>query len=126
MNAASRDASTINATVAAAVNFATRTMSFTTSATTSLSANAAAGVLPIANTSLNFSGTLNYIAGSNTFTGAVISVGGLTGNATCRFYGPAIAAATGNKVLGLPTEIGCTFAADNTAIGVVQGALGAN
>ena len=81
---------------------------------------------PSANAGLNLSGTLSYSALNNTFTGPVTSTSGLAGNATCRFYGPGIGAATGVKVLGSPTEIGCTFAANNTTTGVMQGALGAN
>ena len=126
VTAGTRDAATMNATVNAMVNFTTRTVALTTTASTSLSANSAIGTPPSANAGLNLSGTLSYSALNNTFTGPVTSTSGLAGNATCRFYGPGIGAATGVKVLGSPTEIGCTFAANNTTTGVMQGALGAN
>lgn len=37
---------------------------------------------------LNLLGTLNYAAGTNTFTGTVTAGNGLTGNSTGQFYGP--------------------------------------
>jgi len=42
------------------------------------------------------SGTLSYLANSNTFTGTVTDNGGRTGSATGRFYGP-----TANEVGGV-------------------------
>ena len=120
-----RDPADIATTINATVNFATRTVAFNTTATSSLSFNAAAGVTPAANAVLNMNGTLAYVLGSNTFTGAVTTPNGMTGNATCRFYGPALGAPTANKALGAAPEIGCTFALSNTTVGAMYGALGA-
>jgi hypothetical protein len=124
VNAANNDPTSTYATMNATANFASRSVAFTTSGTTSLSNNAAAGVLPTANTGLNISGTLSYTAGSNTFTGSVSSVNGMTGNATGRFYGPGVVTATGTQVLGSPPEIGGTFALMANGIGAMQGAFG--
>jgi hypothetical protein len=124
VDAATRDPYDVTATMNATANFATRSVAFATTGTSSLSNNAVLGTLPSANPGLNLSGTLSYVAGSNTFTGAVSTVNGMTGNATGRFYGPGIIAATANQVLGAPPEIGGTFAVMNSGIGAMQGAFG--
>lgn len=114
------------ATMHATADFAARTVTFSTTGTTSLSNNAAPGTVASANPGLNMSGTLSYAAGNNTFTGAVSTVNGMSGNATGRFYGPGIGAATGTKVIGSPPEIGGTFAVMQTGVGAMQGAFGGN
>ena len=124
VDAVSRDPSDISATMNATADFAARTVAFSTTGTTSLSNNAAAGTLPTANAGLNMSGTLSYAAGSNTFTGAVTTGNGMSGNATGRFYGPGIAVATPTKAVGAPPEIGGTFAVAATGVGAMQGAFG--
>lgn len=126
VDAATRDPADTTATMNATVDFAARTVAFATTGTTSLSNNAAAGTLPTANSGLNMSGTLSYAAGSNTFTGAVTTTNGMSGNATGRFYGPGIGAATATKVIGAPPEIGGTFAVMGAGVGAMQGAFGGN
>ncbi|HET7832184.1 MAG TPA: hypothetical protein VFK88_04390 [Gallionella sp.] len=123
VDAALRDPATVMATMNATANFATLSVAFSTTGTTSLSNNAPAGTLSSANPGLDMTGTLNYAAGSNTFTGAVTTANGMTGNATGRFYGPGIATATATKVVGAPPEIGGTFAVMGTN-GAMQGAFG--
>jgi hypothetical protein len=61
---------------------------------------------------LNMTGTLNYTAGSNQFTGNVSTVGGLTGTATGRFYGPTA------------QEIGGTFGVTGAGVTTYGGAFG--
>ncbi len=124
VNAITNDPSKTVATMNATADFAARTVAFSTTATTSLSNNAAVGTLPTANAGLNMNGTLSYAAGSNTFTGAVTTTNGMSGNATGRFYGPGIAVATPTKVVGAPPEIGGTFAVMATGVGAMQGAFG--
>lgn len=124
LDANTREPSTVSATMNATANFASASVAFSTTGTTTLSGNAPAGTVPTANPGLNLSGTLNYAAGSNTFTGTVATVNGMSGNATGRFYGPGIATATATKVAGAPPEIGGTFAVMNTTGGAMQGAFG--
>lgn len=124
VNAVTNDPSQTSATMNATADFAARTVAFSTTGTTSLSNNAAAGTLPTANAALNMSGTLSYAAGNNTFTGAVTTGNGMSGNATGRFYGPGIAVATSSKVVGAPPEIGGTFAVMAPGVGAMQGAFG--
>lgn len=64
------------------------------------------------NSSLNMTGTLSYAAGSNQFSGAVTTTGGMTGSATGRFYGPAA------------QEIGGTFSATGPGVQSYGGAFG--
>ncbi|MBI3223156.1 MAG: hypothetical protein HYZ46_08890 [Nitrosomonadales bacterium] len=125
VDAASRDPGDTTATMNATADFAARTVAFSTTGTTSLSNNAAPGAVASANPGLNMSGTLSYAAGSNTFTGSVTTVNGMSGNATGRFYGPGIGAPTGTKVAGSPPEIGGTFAVMSTS-GAMHGAFGGN
>jgi hypothetical protein len=124
VNAVTNDPSQTTATMNATANFAARTVAFSTTGTTSLSNNAVAGTLPTANAALNMSGTLSYAVGNNTFTGAVSTTNGMSGNATGRFYGPGIVAATPTKAIGAPPEIGGTFAVMAAGVGAMQGAFG--
>lgn len=126
VDAATREPADTTATMNATVDFAARTVAFATTGTTSLSNNAAVGALPTANPGLNMSGTLSYAAGSNTFAGPVSTTNGMSGNATGRFYGPGIAAATATKAIGAPPEIGGTFAVMGAGVGAMQGAFGGN
>ena len=111
-----------SATMNATADFAALSVAFSTTGTTFRSWNAATGTPAVAMPRLDMSGTLNYAAGSNTFTGTVTTANGMTGNATGRFYGPGIASATATKVAGAPAEIGGTFAVTNVN-GVMQGAF---
>lgn len=124
VNSLTNDPSRTSATMNATADFAARTVAFSTTGTTSLSNNAAVGTLPTPNAGLNMSGTLSYAAGNNTFTGAVTTGNGMSGNATGRFYGPGIAVATPSKVVGAPPEIGGTFAVTAPGVGAMQGAFG--
>ena len=81
------------------VNFFKREVYFNTS-TTLQTLNPTTGTLN--NSTLNMTGTLNIAPGTNQFTGAVTTAGGLTGTATGRFYGPAV------------QEIGGTFSTTGT------------
>jgi hypothetical protein len=119
-----RDPGDTVAIIAVTVDFATRTLSVVTSSTTSLSDNAAAGESPAASPQLNFSGTLTYAAGSNTFSGTVTTGNGMTGNVTGRFYGAGIAATTAMKAVGSPPEVGGTFAMFAPGVGAMLGAFG--
>jgi hypothetical protein len=70
-----------SASMSGQVNFGAREIGFSTSGTI------LQGVGPV--DQLDISGTLRYSANSNTFTGTVQPrVGGMTGSATGRFYGP--------------------------------------
>lgn len=124
VNSLTNDPSHTSATMNATADFAARTVAFSTTGTTSLSNNAAVGTLPSANAGLNMSGTLSYAAGNNTFTGAVTTGNGMSGNVTGRFYGPGIAVATPSKVVGAPPEIGGTFAVMASGVGAMQGSFG--
>jgi hypothetical protein len=89
-------------------NFATRQLNFTTpytEQTPNLYTSAMNG-------SLNMTGTLNYSPGSNQFTGAVSTAGGMTGSAQGRFYGPAA------------QEIGGTFSVTGPGVQSYGGAFG--
>ncbi len=123
LDANTREPATVSATMNATANFASASVAFSTTGTTTLSANTPGGT-PTANPGLNLTGTLNYTAGNNTFTGTVATANGMSGNATGRFYGTGIAAATATKVAKSPPEIGGTFAVMNTAGGAMQGAFG--
>jgi hypothetical protein len=108
--ASNRDPGTATAAVMVTVNFATQAVTIQTNGMTSVSDNAPPGNIPGANTALEFSGTLTYVPGSNTFSGAVTAAGGMTGNVTGRFYGAGIGSATATQVVGSPPEVGGTFA----------------
>lgn len=68
----------------ATANFGARSIAFSTS-NTATSTNLTSAT---ANSTLNMSGTLTYSAGVNQFTGSVASMGGMSGTATGKFYGP--------------------------------------
>ncbi len=119
VDANTRDAADVRATMNAMADFAALTVAFTTSGSTAT----APGGMPSANPGLDMTGTLSYAAGNNTFTGAVSTANGMAGNATGRFYGPGIATATATKAAGAPPEIGGTFAVMG-ANGAMQGAFG--
>ncbi|MEW6563079.1 MAG: hypothetical protein AB1400_07600 [Pseudomonadota bacterium] len=124
VNAVTLDPSKTTATMNATADFAARTVAFSTTGTASLSNNAPVGTAATANAGLNMTGTLTYAAGSNTFTGAVTTANGMSGNATGRFYGPGVAVATPTKAVGAPPEIGGTFAVMAPGVGAMQGAFG--
>lgn len=120
----SRDPYDVDAAVNVSVDLATRTVTFATTGTTALSGNSTPGSLPAAATNLDMSGTLSYSAGTNTFTGVVTTGSGMSGSVTGRLYGPGIAAATPNKVIGSSPEIGGTFVLMKSGMGVLQGSFG--
>lgn len=98
------------ATATLQVNFATRAIAFQTSSTVKAPMTNIASAT--ADSNLNLSGTLNWNAGVNQFTGAVTATG-LTGTATGRFYGP-------NAV-----EAGGVFALSGAGVSGYMGAFGA-
>jgi len=65
-------------------DFGTRSLTFNTSNTQTSSD----WVTFTPNGNLDLNGTLTYAAGTNSFSGSINSVGGLTGNSTGQFYGP--------------------------------------
>jgi len=123
VDAGTRDLSDVISAMNATADFGARTVAFSTTGTTSRSVNALVGTPYALTPGLDLSGSLGYAAGSNTFTGAVTTTNGMSGNATGRFYGPGIAVATPAKVVGAPPEIGGTFAVMGT-VGAMQGAFG--
>jgi hypothetical protein len=98
--------------VEAVVDFATRSIDFMTTGTqvndisTPIVENEA---MP----ALDMTGTLEYEAGSNQFTGPVETTGGMRGTASGVFYGPAA------------EEIGGTFATQGTGVEAYIGGFGA-
>jgi hypothetical protein len=90
------------------VNFATRQLSFMTS----FSEQTPDLVSSAFNSSLDMTGTLSYVAGSNQFSGAVTSANGMTGTAKGRFYGPAA------------QEIGGSFSVHGPGVQSYGGAFG--
>ncbi len=133
MDAATRNPIEVQALMNATANFATQTIAFSTTGTLTAPFTAPGAnfhtnsgptpTTPVANPGLDMTGTLSYAAGNNTFTGTVTTSNGVSGNATGRFYGPGLAAATATKVAGAPPEIGGTFAVTGAA-GAMQGAFG--
>lgn len=107
------------------VDFATRTATISSAGTAILPSGAAAGASHSAAPSLDLAGSLGFASGSNGLTGTIHTSSGLSGNATCRFYGPGIGAATATKVAGSPSELGCTFAVMLAGTGAMQGAFAA-
>ncbi len=75
---------TVFAALTVGANFGTQTLTFNTTNTQTSSD----WITFTPNGDLNLSGTLNYAPNTNSFTGSVSSVGGLTGNSTGQFYGP--------------------------------------
>lgn len=89
-------------------NFATRQLSFSTPYTEQTPDLVSSAM----NNSLNMTGTLSYASGSNQFSGAVTTAGGMTGTAKGRFYGTAA------------QEIGGTFSVTGTGVQSYGGAFG--
>ena len=89
-------------------NFATRQLTFTTNSTEQ-TANL---ITSAPNLSLNMNGSLSYVAGSNQFSGTVTTVGGMTGSAKGRFFGPTA------------QEIGGTFSVTGSGVQAYGGAFG--
>jgi hypothetical protein len=96
------------ATLQTSANFATRQLGFQTNFTEQ-TPNLLTSSL---NNNLNMTGTLSYSAGSNQFSGAVSTAGGMTGTAQGRFYGPAA------------QEIGGTFSVTGPGVQSYGGAFG--
>jgi hypothetical protein len=124
VDAVQRDPGYGEATASVTVDFAAATVTISTTGTTNLSNNAEPSALPSPAPGLDFSGTLTYAAGSNTFSGAVTASNGMTGNVTGRFYGAGIPATTASKAVGSPPEVGGTFALFTPKIEAIQGAFG--
>lgn len=79
---------TVFADLTVGANFGTQTLIFNTANTQTSSNWDTSAPTFTPNDGLNLNGTLNYAAGTNSFTGSVNSVSGLTGNSTGQFYGP--------------------------------------
>ena len=87
-------------------DFNARSLSMNTTSTTKVNVNTANVA---ADNSLNLSGTMNYAAGTNSFSGNMSTQGGWGGTATGRFYGPAAQEAGGTfntKGTGTQSYIG--------------------
>ena len=65
-----------------------------------------------ANTNLNMTGVITYIAGTNNFIGTVTTTSGMTGKINGKFYGPGV------------NEIGGTYAVYGAGIGTMVGSFG--
>lgn len=91
-------------------DFGSRSLDFRT-------ANTTVGVISdgyaYSNAALDLSGSLNYAAGSSTFSGEISSGGGMTGKADGRFYGPRA------------EEVGGVFAVTGAGQSAYAGAFGA-
>jgi hypothetical protein len=124
VQAATRDPYEVSASISVTVDYAARTVTFGTTGTKAGSQNAATGAPFVTTPDLNLIGTLTYAAGSNTFSGAVTSANGMSGNVTGRLYGPRLVSAGGGKPIGAPAEIGGTFALKLAGFGAMQGAFG--
>ena len=116
----------VSGAVTANVNFGARTISLASSNMSVLADDAASGTPRTANPGLTVSGTLAYVAGSNTATGTISATNGMSGSATVRFYGPGIPATTASKATGSPAEFGGTLAVQVAGVGSMQGAFGAD
>ena len=93
----------------ATASFDARTVNFSTSGT--LISGAPSGSA-ISASDLNLSGTLAIAAGANKMSGTVTTVGGMSGNANGKFYGP-----TAN-------EVGGTYAVSGSNLGTFVGGFG--
>jgi hypothetical protein len=100
---------TVFAELTVGANFVTRSLAFST-ANTQTSSD---WVTFTPNGGLNLIGNLTYAAGTNSFTGSVSSVGGLTGNSTGQFYGPNA------------EELGGVFLLQGSGVETYAGAYGA-
>lgn len=96
------------AAMSTTANFATRQLNFATTYTEQTPDL----ISSTPNNNLRISGTLTYLAGSNQFSGAVSTNGGMTGAAKGRFYGPAA------------QEIGGTFSLTGSGLQSYGGAFG--
>lgn len=89
-NSAGNGGTELAATLTLTANFALRSVAFATTNSFVYDWAAPVGVNPLTvNPNANLTGTLTYLAGSNTFSGAVATplAGGYTGTAQGRFYG---------------------------------------
>jgi hypothetical protein len=125
VDAATGEPSDVMSTFTVTVDFAAHSATISSTGTSSLPANAASGAAFSPDPTLDLTGTLGYLANSNTLTGPVQTSKGPIGNATCRFYGPGIAAATATKVQGAPAEFGCTFAVMKVGGAAMHGVIAA-
>jgi hypothetical protein len=119
------DTFSASATMNATADFGTRAVAFSTTGSQAAQVNLVTGAIGpvIATPGIDMTGTLNYAAGSNAFTGAITTTSAMTGTATGRFYGPGIAAATGTKAIGSPPEIGGVYKASGGGTSMI-GAFG--
>jgi hypothetical protein len=93
----------------ATASFDARTLTFSTSGTY---ANGSPTGTAVAAPDLNLAGTLTIVAGVNKVSGTVTTVGGMSGNANGKFYGP-----TAN-------EVGGTYAVSGSNLGSFVGGFG--
>ena len=98
-----------NSTMIITSTFDNRTLNFTTSNTT---IQGAPGGKINDNTSLQLTGVLTYVTGTNNFTGTVTSASGMTGKMNGKFYGPGL------------NEIGGTYSIYGAGIGTMVGGFG--
>jgi hypothetical protein len=98
-----------NATMVGTLSFNNRTIIFTT--TNTVIQGAPNGNVN-ANTNLNMTGVITYIAGTNNFIGTVTTTSGMTGKINGKFYGPGV------------NEIGGTYAVYGVGIGTMVGSFG--
>ena len=98
-----------NATMVGTLSFNNRTIIFTT--TNTVIQGAPNGNVS-ANTNLNMTGVITYIAGTNNFIGTVTTTSGMTGKINGKFYGPGV------------NEIGGTYAVYGAGIGSLVGSFG--
>ena len=98
-----------NATMVGTLSFNNRTIIFTT--TNTVIQGAPNGNVN-ANTNLNMTGVITYIAGTNNFIGTVTTSSGMTGKINGKFYGPGV------------NEIGGTYAVYGAGIGTLVGSFG--
>lgn len=97
-----------SATLRVDADFGARTLAFSTSNTFITTDLIDRSPAP----SLDLAGTLGYAAGTNTFSGEIETVGGMSGRADGRFYGPQA------------EEIGGVFETRGTGVEVYGGAFG--
>ena len=98
-----------NANMTAIFSYDKQTMTFITSST-GIQGAPAGNAIPNAN--LDMTGTLTYVAGTNYFTGTVITTNGMTGKINGEFYGPGI------------NEFGGTYAVYVAGVGTMVGSFG--
>jgi len=98
-----------NANMIITSTFDNRTLNFTTSST--IIQGAPNGKIND-NTSLQLTGVMTYVIGTNNFTGTVTSTSGMTGKINGKFYGPGL------------NEIGGTYSLYGAGIGTMVGSFG--